>query len=137
MMLFTTGCSDLRWNWMNKTAEIDYQVLENPHQYQQDYTECNSYSRAYRNGYTTIATRTALGITTGAVGGYILPMGLDVATSTAVGAGVGGIGSFLMSSWTTNHKINRDTAICLINRGYDILDKDWWIRMRKIGFHGD
>ena len=135
--LCLAGCSNVRVNWMYKKAEVDLQTLENPAQYQQDYVECNAYARAYRNGYSTIATKTALGLIGGAVSGALIPMGADVATSTLVGGTAGGLGGYLWSSWSTNHKINRDTAICLINRGYDILDKDWWIRMRKIGFHGD
>lgn len=136
--LFLSSCasSGVRVNWMFKKAEVDLQKLDNPAQYQQDYIECNAYARAYRNGFSTIATKTALGITTGAITGALLPMGADVATSTLVGASAGGLGSYLWSSWSTNHKINRDTAICLIQRGYDVLDKQWWEDMRKWSIHG-
>ncbi len=131
-----SGCSGTRLNWMYKKAEVDLQTLENPVQYQQDYVECNAYARAYRNGYSTIATKTALGIVGGTVSGALLPMGADIATSTLTGAAAGGLGGYLWSSWSTNHKINRDTAICLINRGYNVIDAQWWQDMRKWSMHG-
>ena len=136
-ILLISGCSDLRWNWMSKNVEIDLQTVADPIAYQQNYIECNAFSRARRNGHSTIATSTGGGTITGAAGAYILPTaGVDLVTNVGVGAASGGLSSFIWNSWVTNHKINRDTAICLVNRGYNVLDKDWWIRMQENGYHG-
>ena len=131
------GCSGTRLNWMSKKAEVDYQTLKNPQQYQQDYIECNSYSRAYRNGYATVATSTGIGTLKGAASSQVFPAaGIDSVTNVGAGLAGGALGSFIWSSWVLNHKINRDTAMCLIGRGYTIIDQEWWEDMYKYNAHG-
>ena len=138
IIIFISGCSSTRLNWMYKKAEVDLKTVSNATQYQQDYIECNAYSRAYRNGYAVIATSTGTSAVTSGVGSYIFPSAaLDTATSVGTGVAGGALGGFLWSSWVTNHKINRDTAMCLIGRGYTLLDQKWWEDMHKYIKHGN
>ena len=115
---------------MYKKPEIDLSTVSNVHQYQQDYIACNSLAYSHSNGHGKIATSTAIGVVTGAVGSVALDAIVGTASTVAsvsIGAVSGGLGNYLFTSWEQTYYINRSTAMCLIGRDYTLLDHDWWL----------
>ena len=137
LLTLLSGCFPAGWHyWPTKKPEVDYKIMADVPQYQQDYIECNAWSRARSNETADIAFETGKGVVTGGLASYLLPtVGVDALVNVGAGAGGGALGNYILSSFTSNHQLHRSTAICLINRGYTLLDHDWWVWAYESRYH--
>ena len=147
VIILLTGCypEGLQLDWPWKKPVVDLKNVSDPLKYQQDRIDCSGLVQSHDNSTANIAVETGLSAATGAVTPLNAPS-IDPTIDAITGAGggaldvttglVGGaLGGFIVSSLTSSHQKNRSIAICLINRGYTLLDHDWWIWAHKTKYH--
>ena len=147
VIILLTGCfpAGMHFDWPWKKPVVDLKNVSDPLKYQQDRIDCSGLVQSHDNSTANIAVETGLSAATGAVTPLIAPS-IDPTIDAITGAGggaldvttglVGGaLGGFIVSSLTSSHQKNRSIAICLINRGYTLLDHDWWIWAHKTKYH--
>tara|TARA_R110001592_G_scaffold295744_1_gene566049 strand:+ start:8896 stop:9276 length:381 start_codon:yes stop_codon:yes gene_type:complete len=124
----------LHLNWATKKPLVDLKTVSDPLKYQEDLIACNGLVQAHDNSTANIAVETGISAVTGAVTPSLTPS-IDPALDVTTGFVGGALGGFIMTSLESNHQKNRSTAICLINRGYTLMDHDWWIWANESRWH--
>ena len=136
VIILLTGCfpQGLHLNWATKKPLVDLKTVSDPLKYQQDRNDCSGLVQSHDNSTANIAVETGISAVTGAVTPSLTPS-IDPALDVTTGFVGGALGGFIMTSLESNHQKNRSTAICLINRGYTLMDHDWWIWANESRWH--
>ena len=136
LLILLGGCfpAGLHHDWPWKKPVVDLKTVSDPLKYQQDKIACNGLFQSHDNSTANIAVETGMGAAEGAIIPSLTPS-IDPALDIVSGMTGGALGGFITASLASSHQKNRSTAICLINRGYTLLDHDWWIWANESRYH--
>ena len=136
LVVLLTGCfpAGMHLDWAWKKPVVDLKNVSDPLKYQEDRIACRGLVQSHENSTANIAADTGIEALTGAITPSLTPS-IDPALDVTTGFVGGALGGFVTSSLGSNHQKNRSTAICLINRGYTLLDHDWWIWANESRYH--
>jgi hypothetical protein len=136
LVVLLTGCfpAGMHLDWAWKKPVVDLKNVSDPLKYQEDRIACSGLVYSHDNSTATIAAETGMSAVKGALTPSLTPS-IDPTLDVATGFVGGALGGFVTSSLGSNHQKNRSTAICLINRGYTLLDHDWWIWANESRYH--
>ena len=136
VIILLSGCfpAGMHFDWPWKKPVVDLKTVSDPLKYQEDRIACSSLVYSHDNSTANIAAETGISAATGAITPSLTPS-IDPTLDVATGLTGGAIGGFIDASLNSSHQKNRSIAICLINRGYTLLDHDWWIWANESRYH--
>ena len=136
LVVLLTGCfpAGMHLDWAWKKPVVDLKNVSDPLKYQEDRIACSSLVYSHDNSTANIAAETGISAVTGAITPSLTPS-IDPTLDVATGFVGGALGGFVVSSLDSSHQKNRSIAVCLINRGYTLLDHDWWIWANESRYH--